>query len=80
MPLALVNARHGRLEAAARIAGFDAANQTRTGENASVVAPLLNARLEPLLAAGLAPDKRARLVAEGAALHEDEAFRLALGD
>ncbi len=80
LPLALVNARYGRLEAAARIAGFDAANQIRTGENANVVTPLLNARLEPLLAAGLAPDKRARLVAEGAALHEDEAFRLALGD
>ena len=80
LPLALLNARYGRLDAAARVAGFDGANRARTGENASVVAPLLDKRLEPLLAAGLSVDERARLVAEGAALRDEEAFKLAFGD
>jgi len=80
LPLAVIHASHGRLETAARIAAFDAANQARTGENESVVAPLLYARLEPVLAAGLAADKRARLASDGAALRDDQAFRLALGD
>jgi predicted ATPase/DNA-binding winged helix-turn-helix (wHTH) protein len=80
LPLAVINALLGRLEAAAHVAGFDAANQARTGENESVAAPLLRGRLELLLAAGLGPDERARHVAEGAALHDEEAFRLALGD
>ena len=65
---------------AARIAGFDDAIQARIGENASIVAPLLVGRLDPLLAAGLPTDERARLAAEGAALRDEEVFKLAFDD
>jgi hypothetical protein len=80
LPLALLNALHGRLDAAARVAGFDGAVQARSGENTSIVAPLLRNRLEPLLADGLSVDERARLIAEGAALRDEDAFKLALID
>jgi hypothetical protein len=80
LPLALLNAINGRLDVAARVVGFDDAIQTRTGENLSIVAPLLHRRLDPLLAAGLSGDERARLVAEGTALRDEEAFKLAFGD
>jgi len=80
LPLALLNASQGRLDAAARIAGFDEAIRARTGENMSVVAPLLHARLDPLLDPGLSTGERERFAAEGAALHEAEAFKLAFGD
>ncbi|HKE40346.1 MAG TPA: winged helix-turn-helix domain-containing protein [Casimicrobiaceae bacterium] len=78
LPLALINALAGRLEAAARIIGFDGAAQTRSGENASIVAEELHGRLDPLLAARLSADDRQRLAAEGAAMHEVDAFSLAL--
>jgi len=78
LPLALINALAGRLEAAARIIGFDGAAQTRSGENASIVAEELHGRLDPLLAARLSADERQRLAAEGAAMHEVDAFSLAL--
>lgn len=42
------------------------------------MAPLLHGRLDPLLA-GLVADERARLVAAGAALREEDVFKLALG-
>jgi hypothetical protein len=80
LPLALINALHGRLDAAARVTGFDDAIQAHTGENVSIVAPLLHARLDPLLAAGLSADERMRLAAEGAAMRDEEAFKLAFGD
>jgi tetratricopeptide (TPR) repeat protein len=80
LPLALIAALQGRLEAAARIAGFDQAVQVRSGENASFVAPLFRTRLDPLLAAGLDADERARLALEGAGWAEEEAFRIALVD
>jgi hypothetical protein len=80
LPLALLNALHGRLDAAARVAGFDGSIQARSGENVSIVAPLLRNRLDPLLAAGLSVDERARLVAEGAALRDEDAFKLAFDD
>ena len=80
LPLALLNALRGRLDVAARVVGFDDAIRARIGENASVDAPLLVGRLDPLLAAGLPIGERARLAAEGAALREAEAFRLAFGD
>jgi len=80
LPLALLNALHGRLEVAARVVGFDEAIQAHTGENISVVAPLLHGRLDPLLAAGLSTDERARLAAQGAALRDDDVFKLAFGD
>jgi predicted ATPase/DNA-binding winged helix-turn-helix (wHTH) protein len=80
LPLALLNALHGRLDAAARVAGFDGSIQARSGENVSIVAPLLRNRLDPLLAAGLSVDERARLVAEGAVLRDEDAFKLAFDD
>ncbi len=36
--------------------------------------------LDPLLAAGLPADERARLAAEGAALRDEEVFKLAFGN
>jgi hypothetical protein len=79
LPLALLSALHGRPDAAARVAGFDAAVR-RAAENASIIAPLLRSRLEPLLAASLSVDERARFIAEGAALRDEEAFKLAFDD
>jgi hypothetical protein len=80
LPLALLHALQGRLDIAARVMGCDEAIQARTGENTSVVGPLLQGRLEPLLTAGLAADERARLAAEGAALRDDDVFGVAFGD
>jgi predicted ATPase/DNA-binding winged helix-turn-helix (wHTH) protein len=80
LPLAVLNALRGRLDAAARVAGFDCAIQARSGENVSIVAPMLHHRLEPLLAEGLSVGERARLVTEGAALGDEDAFKLALID
>jgi len=80
LPLALIAALQGRIDAAARIVGFDDAVQVRSGENASLVASLFRSRLDPLLAAGLGAEARARLALEGGGLSEEEAFRLAFGD
>jgi len=80
LPLALISALRERMSAAARIAGFDNAVQVRSGENASVVAPLLHERLDPLLATRFSVDERAQLAAEGAVLREEEAFKLAFED
>jgi predicted ATPase/DNA-binding winged helix-turn-helix (wHTH) protein len=80
LPLALIGASRGDVEAAARIVGFDNAVRVRTGENASPVAPFLRQRLDPLLAAGLSAEERARRIAEGAVLTDEEAFDLAFGD
>jgi RNase P/RNase MRP subunit POP5 len=77
LPLALANALCKRLDAAARVAAYDGAVRARSGENPSIVAPLLDERLAPLLAAGLALKERAQLAAEGATLCDEEAFRLA---
>ena len=79
LPLALINALQGRLDIAARVAGFDDTNRVRTGENKSIEWSLLRGRLDPLLAAGLSADERTRLGAEGAALGDEEVFTLALG-
>jgi len=78
LPLALLNALHGRLDVAARLAAFDGRIQARSGENISIVAPWLRTRLEPLLASGLSADERTRLAAESSALDDDNAFKLAL--
>jgi hypothetical protein len=67
------------LDVAARVVGFDDAIRASIGENASVDAPLLVGRLDPLLAAGLPTGERVRLAAEGAVLQKAEAFRLAFG-
>lgn len=79
LSLALLNAMQGRPEAAARIAGCAAAIQARLGENVSNFAPLIYARLDPLLSA-LPADERGRLAAEGAALRHEEVFKLAFDD
>jgi predicted ATPase/class 3 adenylate cyclase len=78
LALALLNALSGRLDVAARATGFDDAIQARMGENSDVLAPLLHRRLDPLLAAGLLADERARLVAEGTRLREEDVFKQAL--
>jgi predicted ATPase/DNA-binding winged helix-turn-helix (wHTH) protein len=77
--LALLNAMQGRLEAAARIAGFADALQARVGENFGGFAALFRARLDPLLAA-LNEAERLRLAAEGAALRDEDVFKLAFDE
>jgi len=80
MSLALLNALRGRPDIAARLVGFDAAVRARAGESVNVFATLFHERLDPLLAAGLSTAERSRLAAEGAALGDAEAFKLAFGD
>ena len=79
LSLALLNAMQGRLEAAARIAGFADAVHARVGENFGGFASLLRTRLDPLLAA-LPAAERLRLTAEGAALRNESVFKLALDE
>ena len=77
--LALLAALQGRLAAAARIIGRDDAIAARTGKVVRPVSVLLRARLEPLLA-GLGAHELARLRAEGAAMRDDQVFKLGFGD
>ncbi len=79
LSLALLNAMQGRLEAAARIAGFADALQARVGENFGGFASLFRTRLDPLLAA-LPEGERLRLSAEGAALRDESVFKLAFDE
>jgi hypothetical protein len=79
LSLSLLNAMQGRPAAAARIAGFAGAIQTRLGENVSSLTPLIHERLDPLLAA-LPADARTRLAAEGAGLRDEEVFELAFDE
>jgi hypothetical protein len=76
--LALRAALAGKLEDAARLAAF--ADSTFTAKETSRQPNEARARdrLEALLREKLAPDELERLLAEGAALTEDEACRLAL--
>jgi hypothetical protein len=62
-----------------RIIGRDDAIAAPTGKVVRPVSVLLRARLEPLLA-GLGADELARLRAEGAAMRDDQAFKLGFGD
>jgi predicted ATPase/DNA-binding winged helix-turn-helix (wHTH) protein len=80
LSLALLAARDGRLGDAARIVGFDNAIAMRIGESVNVLASFFHEHLDPLLTAGLPADEQARLAAEGAALRDEEVFRLAFGD
>jgi hypothetical protein len=80
LPLALINALLGRMDVAARVAGLDDAIRARNGENVRISAPLLHERLDPLLAAALSADERTRLAVEGAAMRDEEAFKLAFGE
>jgi hypothetical protein len=77
-PLALGAAQEGRVPDAARIAGFVDARIAATGDVRRAPARARRARIDALLAAGLDDDERRALLAEGAALREDEAFALAL--
>ena len=79
LSLALLNALQGRLDVAARIVGFDDAIGTRIGENMNVLARS-SMSASTRCWRRLPADQRARLAAEGAALRDDEAFRLAFGD
>jgi nitroreductase len=79
LSLALLNAIQGRLESAARIAGFADAVQARVDESFRGFASLFRARLDPLLAT-LPAEARVRLTAEGSALRDEDVFRLALDD
>ena len=65
---------------AARVAGLDEAIRLRNDENVRITAPLLYGLIDPLLAVELSGDERTRLAAEGAAMRDEEAFKLAFGD
>ena len=75
--LALCAALQGRLPDAARIVGYADAAMARAGASERQWTMILT-RLNPMLDAGLAPEELARLRAEGAALREADAVRLAL--
>jgi len=70
----------GRLHDAARIIGFADAVRARTGAIQETHWTRVGDRLEPMLRAAFSPDELARLRAEGAAMREDQAVKLALGD
>jgi tetratricopeptide (TPR) repeat protein len=78
--LALLAAMQGRITAAARIIGYDEAYRARTGEVVRPVAALVRAQLDPLLDAALAASELAGLRAEGAAMRDEQVFRLGFGD
>ena len=79
LSLALLNAREGRLDVATRIVGFDSALGERIGDAVNIFGAMYRNELDPLLAR-LSPDERAQLAAEGAALSDEDVFRLAYGD
>jgi predicted ATPase/class 3 adenylate cyclase len=77
--LALRAALGGRLTDAARLAGFaDATIAKKKEAFRQTNEARARKRLEGLLNAGVAADELTRLLAEGAELEEDEAYRLAL--
>jgi tetratricopeptide (TPR) repeat protein len=78
--LALLAASQGRMTDAARIIGHDDAYLARIGEVVRPVAAMLRARLGKLLDAALPGPELAGLRAEGAAMGEEQVFRLGFGD
>ena len=78
--LALNAAMQGRVAEAATIAGFVDAEFARTGEVRWPPTAERRARLDALLAAGLAPADRARRQQAGARMTGEQAFALAFGD
>jgi predicted ATPase/DNA-binding winged helix-turn-helix (wHTH) protein len=80
VPLALIVALQGRCEAAARIIGRDEAVHERAGVDVRPIAAQVRARLDPLLAAALPAPELARLRAEGAAMRDEQVFRLGFDD
>ncbi len=77
--LALCAALRGRLADAARIIGYADAALERAGAVSERHWTTMSDRLNPMLSAGLPPAELARLRAEGAAMREEDAVRLALG-
>jgi hypothetical protein len=77
VPLAVVAAARGRVEAAAQISGFNQAVNARPGAGERMRTRNLNAQLNRLLADGLSAEDSARLHAEGAAMRAPDVFRLA---
>ena len=77
--LALCAALQGRLADAARIVGYADAALERAGAVRERHWTCMRDRLDPMFRAGLAPEELARLRAEGAAMREEDAVRLALG-
>jgi hypothetical protein len=80
VPLALLAALRGRFAAAARIIGRDDAVHAHAGEAVRPNAAQLRARLDPLLAAAVPAPELARLRAEGAAMRDEQMFRLGFGE
>ncbi len=78
--LALCAALRGRLDDAGRILGYAESVLARAGTIDESPLTTISRRLAPLLDAGLGVDVQARLRAEGAAMRETDAVRLALGD
>jgi tetratricopeptide (TPR) repeat protein len=79
-PLALLAALRGRAAAAARIVGRDDAVHAHTGESVRPNAAQLRARVDPLLAAALPAPEFASLRAEGAAMRDEQVFKLGFDD
>lgn len=78
--LSLLAAKKGRFVAAAHIIGHDDARLARTGEGLPPLAALLRARLDPLLSAALPAPELARLRAEGAAMRDEQVFKVGFGE
>ena len=76
--LALVTARRGRHEDAARIAAFHRSEHAQMPGNQDALSTFVLERLEPMLANHVGAADRARLDREGSALGADDAFALAL--
>ena len=74
---ALAAAQNGALADAARIVGYAEAAHARAGVVADRTEPLVAPSLSTLLNAGLTPGELARYRAEGAAMREEDAVKLA---
>ena len=74
---ALGAAQNGALADAARIVGYAEAAHARAGVVPDRIELSVNESLWATLNAGLAPDELARYRAEGAAMREEDALRLA---
>ncbi len=79
VPLALCAAMQGRLADAVRILGFAESTRARDGAQPEVYWSSVKDRLHTLVSAGFDLEEQARLRAEGAALPDVVAWRLALG-
>jgi len=79
-PLGLLAALRGRMAAAARIAGHDDAVHGHAGEAVRPNAAQLRARLGPLLAAAWPAPDLARRPAGGAAMRDEQVFKLGFED